>query len=122
VGETQTAMSLSGFINADFAGDASSLKSTSGYMFLLGTGMIQWHSKRQAITTTRTADAEFIASASAIQELVWFQKLIREIRRSELPVSTLYNNNQASLSTFKDTTYKPYSNTSVFVFIRSGSS
>ena len=107
-GEKQSA-SLSGFVDADLAGDASTLKSTSEYMFLLGTGTIQWHSKRQAITTTSTADTEFIASASAIQELVWFRNLIREIGRSELPVSTLYNDNQASLSTFKDTTYKPHS-------------
>ena len=78
-------------------------------MFLLGTGTIQWHSKRLPITTTSTADAECIASTSAIQELVWFRNLIREIGRSELPVSTLYNDHQASLSTFKDTTYKPHS-------------
>jgi len=65
-------MSLSGFVDADFAGDASSLKSTIGYMFLLGTGRIPWHSKNQAITATSTADAEFIASVSAIQQVVWF--------------------------------------------------
>src|SRR5207237_7020604 len=56
-----------------------------------------------------TADAEFIASASAIQELVWFRKLVQEITRSSLHVSILFNDNQASLSTFKDTTYKPHS-------------
>jgi len=108
-GETQTAISLPGFVNADFAGDASSLKSTSGYMFLLGTGSIQWHSKHQTITATSTVDAKFITSASVIQELVWFQNLIREFGRSELPISTLYNYNQASLSTVKDMTYKPHS-------------
>jgi len=72
-------------------------------------GMIQWHSKRQALTATSTADAESMPSASAIQELVWFRNLIKEIIRSELPVSTLYNDNQASLSTFKDTAYTPHS-------------
>jgi len=71
--------------------------------------MIQWHSKRQALTATSTADAEFIASPSAIQELVWFRNLIKEIIRSELPVSTLYNDNQPSLSTFKDTAYNAHS-------------
>jgi len=71
--------------------------------------MIQGHSKRQALTATSTADAEFIACGSAIQKLVWFRNLIKDIIRSELPVSTLYNHNQALLSTFKDTTYKPHS-------------
>jgi len=84
---------LAGFVDSDFASNAGTLKSTSGYVFLLGMGMIQWHSKRQALTATSTADAEFIASASAIQELVWFQNLIKEIIRFKLPVSTLYNDN-----------------------------
>jgi len=100
---------LSGYVDSDFAGEASSLKSTTGYVLLLGSGIVQWHSKRQSITASSTADAEFIASASAIQELVWFRQLVQEITRSSLQVSTLFNDNQASLSTFKDTTYKPHS-------------
>ena len=96
-------------MDSDFAGEASSLKSTTRYVFQLGLGIVQWHSKRQSITASSTADAEFIASASAIQELVWFCKLVQEITRSSLHVSTLFNDNQASLSTFKDTTYKPHS-------------
>jgi len=70
--------------------------------------MIQWHSNCQALTATSTADAEFITSPLAIHERVWFRNLIKEIITSELPVSTLYNDNQASLSTFKDTGYKPH--------------
>jgi len=69
--------------------------------------MGQWDSKRQALMATSIADAEFIASALAIQELAWFRNMIKGIIRSELPVSTRYYNNQASLSTFKDTAYKP---------------
>src|SRR5205807_141768 len=100
---------LTGYVDADFAGDASSLKSTISYIFQLGLGIVQWHSKCQSITASSTADAEFKASASAIQELVWLRKLVQEITRSSLHVSTLFNDNQASLSTFKDTTYKPCS-------------
>ena len=95
-------------MDSDFAGDAGTLKSTSGYVFLFRMGVIQWHSKGQALTATSTAHAEFIASVSPIQELVWFRTFIKEIIRSELPVRTLYNNNQASHSTFKDTAYKPH--------------
>jgi len=48
-------------------------------------------------------------SASAVQELVWFRNLIKEIIRPELPVSTLYNDNEATLCMFKDTAYEPHS-------------
>jgi len=108
-GEMRAGVPLAGFVDSDFAGDAGTVKSTSGYCVLLGMGMIQGHSKPQALTATGTAEAEFIASASAMQKLVWFPNLITEIIRSELPVCTLYNDNQASFSTFKDTAYKPHS-------------
>ena len=35
--------------------------------------------------------------------------MVAEITRTKIPTSILYNDNQASLSTFKDTTYKPHS-------------
>ena len=74
-----------------------------------GIPVIQWHSKRQFITATSTADTEFIASATAIQELISFRHLVSEITTSTLELSTLYNDNQASLSAFMDTAYKPHS-------------
>jgi len=58
---------------------------------------------------TSTVDAEFIACATAIPELIWFRHLVSEITTSTLALSTLYNENQASLSTLTDTTCKPHS-------------
>jgi len=57
---------------------------------------------------TSTADAEYIACAMAIQKLIWFRHLVSEITTSTLALSTLYNDNQVSLSTFTNTTYKPH--------------
>jgi len=71
-GELEESFQLFGYVNADFAKEVSSLMSTTGYVLLLGSGIVQWHSKCQSITASTTADTEFIASASAIQELVWF--------------------------------------------------
>jgi len=69
---------LSGYVDSDFAGEATSLKSTTSYVLLHGSGIVQWHSKFQSITASSTANAEFIASVSAIQELSgfvnWFKK------------------------------------------------
>ena len=101
-------LKLSVYIEADFAGEASTLKSTTSYVLLLGSGIVQWHLKGQSITASSRADAEFIASPSAIQKLVWLHQLVQEIIYSSLRVSMLFNNNQVSLSTFKDTAYKSH--------------
>jgi len=66
--------------------DTGTLKSTTGYILLMGSAVIQWHSKRQSITATSTADAEFIACATAIQELIWFRHLVSEITTSNVGI------------------------------------
>jgi len=108
-GELKKDFKLSGYVNSDFAREASSLKSSTSYVLLLRSRIAQWHSKRQSITLLSMANPEFIASASAFQELLWFRQLVQEIMGSLLRVSMLFNDNQASLSTFKDTTNKPHS-------------
>src|SRR6202035_2025217 len=40
---------ISGFCDSDYAGDISTAKSTSGYVFLLAGGLISWKSKLQSI-------------------------------------------------------------------------
>jgi len=44
-GSLPSPIQLNGFVDADFAGDAGTLKSTTGYTLLMGSAVIQWHSK-----------------------------------------------------------------------------
>ena len=102
-------VAFDGYVDADFAGD-SQFRSTSGYIFRLGIGAVSWRSKKQTITALSTADAEFIASAAAIQELLWFlQLLCRLLRTPVLPPTVLYNDNAAALASFFDDKYRPHS-------------
>ena len=105
--------SFVGYVDADFAGDALECKSTTGFVFKIGVGIMAWHSKKQSITAISMADAEFIASAAAIGALIWFRELLAGILRMEdaedLPPTILYNDNAAALSTFADGSFRPHS-------------
>ena len=98
---------FSGNVDADFAGD-SHYWSTSGYILRLGSGAVTWPSKKQTMTLS-TADAEFIVSTAAIQELLWFRQLLRRLLRTTLPPTVLYNDNAAALASFFDDEYRPHS-------------
>ena len=37
---------LNGYCDADYAGDTNDCKSTTGYMFKVGSGAVSWNSKR----------------------------------------------------------------------------
>ena len=56
--------SLQGFVDADLAGDVSTRKSTSGYVFRLGGATI---SKHQPIVALSSTEAEYVALCSAAQ-------------------------------------------------------
>ena len=64
-----------GYSDADWAGDLSDRKSTSGYVFQMSGAAITWRSKKQSYVTISTAEAEYTALACAAQEAVWLQQL-----------------------------------------------
>ena len=55
---------LIGYADGDWASDVEIRKSTSGYVFHIGSGAISWSSKKQPIVALSTAEAEYIAAAS----------------------------------------------------------
>ena len=59
------AQEIVGYSDADLAGCKDTLKSTSGYVFLLAGGAISWKSAKQSVVTSSTMYAEFIACFEA---------------------------------------------------------
>jgi hypothetical protein len=67
---------ISGYCDADYAGDIISAKSTTGYIILLGGSIISWKSKLQSIIAQSTTEAEYIAINGVIKEAVYIKALL----------------------------------------------
>jgi hypothetical protein len=68
-------LDIHGFVDADWAGDLDHRRSTSGYVFNLFGGEINWMRKRQFVVALSTTKAEYMAATHASKEAIWLQRL-----------------------------------------------
>jgi len=87
---------LSGFVDADWAGNVNDRRSTTGYCFNTGSAAVSWCSKKQATVALSTCEAEYVAATMATQECLWLKRLIKEmISGSNYVVFIHYDNESA---------------------------
>ena len=91
-----------GFSDADWDGDLDDRKSTSGYQFKLSGAAISWRSKKQTCVTLSTAEAEYMALASAAQEAMWLQQITTDLQMRPTGVTVIYEDNQSAISMAKN--------------------
>jgi len=86
-----------GYCDADYAGDHDTRRSTTGYVFRLGSGSISWCSKRQPTVSLSTTEAEYRAAAMAAQESTWLIRLMNDLHQVTDYAIPLYCDNQSAV-------------------------
>ncbi|KAI3821705.1 hypothetical protein L1987_09277 [Smallanthus sonchifolius] len=71
---------LVGFSDSDYAGNLDESKSTSGYVFHLGSGVISWQSKKQKAIALSSTEAEYIALSLAGCQAIWIKGILDELK------------------------------------------
>ncbi|CAM8951340.1 unnamed protein product [Rhodiola kirilowii] len=69
---------LEGFTDADFAGDRTDRKSTSGMAQFLGSYLVSWGSKKQNSVELSIAEAEYIAAAACCDQILWLKNQLSD--------------------------------------------
>jgi hypothetical protein len=69
-----------GYSDSDYAGCIDTRKSTSGYVFMLASGVVSWRSAKQTLTATSTMEAEFVSCFEATSHGVWLKSFISGLR------------------------------------------
>eukprot|EP00253_Pinus_taeda_P003253 PITA_03253 len=67
-----------GYTDSDWARSVDDRKSTSGYVFHMGSGAISWASKKQPVVSLSTTEAEYVAATAAACQAVWLKRVLRE--------------------------------------------
>jgi hypothetical protein len=90
-------LDIEGYTDADWAGNLSDRKSTSGYFTFVGGNLVTWRSKKQKVVALSSAEAEFRGMAKGLCELLWLRRLLSEIGFAPNSEMNLYCDNKAAI-------------------------
>ena len=80
---TGASLKLQGYVDADFAGDIDSRKSTTGFVFTLGGTAISWATNLQKIVTLSTTEAEYVAAIEVGKKMIWLHGFLDELGKKQ---------------------------------------
>ena len=71
-------LNLIGFTDLDYEGDGNDRKSTSCFVFMIGSGLICWSNKKQATLALSSAEAEYRGVLNAAIQESWLHGILTE--------------------------------------------
>ena len=88
---------LEGFVDADWAEDVESRRSTTGYVFKLNGGAISWSSRRQQLVTLSSTEAEYVAAVEAGKEVLHMRSLLSSMGFGCRGSTTVFEDNKSTI-------------------------
>jgi hypothetical protein len=74
-----TTIKMEAYVDASYAGDVETRKSTTGYLIYIGGSPVIWSSKLQSTVSLSSTESETIAASSLAQEVCWASNFLKEL-------------------------------------------
>ena len=97
-GDIDAVPKLTIYSDSDYAACTDDRRSVTGYSVHLGGVAVSWLSTRQRTTAQSTVEAEYMASAEAVKEAVWWRAFLRGLGHKLDTPTVLYSDNQGSIA------------------------
>lgn len=92
---------LSCYVDSDWATDVKDRKSVSGYFIKIFGNTIAWVTRKQNCVALSSTEAELVALCSAVQDSLWFKKLLNDMNIF-LKSFKVYEDNQGCIALIKN--------------------
>ncbi|CAM8895858.1 unnamed protein product [Rhodiola kirilowii] len=76
---TTSNLRLTGYCDADWASFPITRRSVTGYCMLLGSSVVSWKTRKQAVVSRSSVESEYRSMASACSEIVWLTRLLTDM-------------------------------------------
>ena len=74
---------LTGYTDSDNGGIIDDRKSTYGYTFHFGIGVVLWDSKKHPIINLSSTEAEYVAATSTACQVVWMWRVLKYLSQNQ---------------------------------------
>jgi hypothetical protein len=82
-----TGSELVGWCDADWASDPDTRRSTTGYVFQVGSGSIAWATRKQRTVALSSTESEYMALAESLQHTIWTTQILKNLNFGfDLPI------------------------------------
>ena len=92
-------LTLAAYCDASFGDDPDTRRSTQGMVAMLCNGPVSWFCQGQKSTSLSTAEAELIALADALKEVLYMREAMVFLGVPQLEPTVIYEDNQAVVAT-----------------------
>eukprot|EP00253_Pinus_taeda_P003621 PITA_03621 len=83
--------------DSDWARNPDDRKSTAGYVFNIGSGVVSWSSKKQATFSLSSIGAEYKALCSATYEVIWLRRILEYVGEGQQEPTVIRCDNQSTI-------------------------
>uniref|UniRef100_A0A2N9GCA0 CCHC-type domain-containing protein n=1 Tax=Fagus sylvatica TaxID=28930 RepID=A0A2N9GCA0_FAGSY len=90
-------LDLCAYSDADWAGDPTDCRSTTGFCFFLGDSLISWRSKKQHIVSRSSTEAEYRALADTTSELLALRWLLEDMGLTHSSPTIIHCDNRSAI-------------------------
>ncbi|XP_040930170.1 secreted RxLR effector protein 161-like [Gossypium hirsutum] len=94
-------LKLVGYSDSDYGGDLDDCKSTSGYLFYIGSMIFSWSSKKKQTVALSAFEAEYMAVATCTCQEIWLNNIFGELSIIQEDPITIYVDNKSTITLAK---------------------
>jgi hypothetical protein len=88
---------ITAYCDADWAGDKTDRRSTTGYCVFINNNLVSWNTKKQTTVALSTAEAELMSVCECVKEVKWIYQLLIEMgTKTQTPV-VIHEDNQSTI-------------------------
>ncbi|CAM8951630.1 unnamed protein product [Rhodiola kirilowii] len=88
---------FTGYCDADWASCPLTRRSVTGYCMLLGSSVVSWKTRKQAVVSRSSVESEYRSMASACSEIAWLIRLLADMNVPVSPPVPLFCDSQSAI-------------------------